>query len=43
MRRPSVITGIASIFMANVVGAALYTDAGQLPTDIFDFVIVGGT
>lgn len=34
---------IAALLAANLVSAALYTDVKQLPTDTFDFVIVGGT
>ena len=33
---------ITVLFAANLVGAALYTDVEQLPTDTFDFVIIGG-
>lgn len=34
---------IAALLAADLVSAALYTDVKQLPTDTFDFVIVGGT
>ena len=33
---------IAALFTVDLVGATLYTDANQLPTDTFDFVIIGG-
>lgn len=40
---------VQKIILAGVVArsvsvrAALYTDASQLPTDTFDFVVIGGT
>lgn len=33
---------ITTLFAAKLVSAALYTDVKQLPSDTFDFVIIGG-
>lgn len=43
LKQVASVTVAAFAVFAQVVSAALYTDASQLPTLKYDFVIIGGT